>query len=215
MMADTDRKGIPTRSQFMITTFVPNCVFIPENPDREACTLLMLDGDNIYGECFTQEGKPFCIRRHGHFEAVERGRVELLPEICIVKIDQREFWCDEVQARTHRIFGVYAFDRRRHVHCCSLTPSYELHFLGTQYEAVEGLDDEDRLNQDVLEGDAGSEEVQYYDCHWIDGLLKNPCREGFLPSASEGGGFVVEGLVSVTTDTALEEVREWYRGSEV
>jgi hypothetical protein len=64
-------------------------------------------------------------------------------------------------------------------------------------------------------GGGFSEEVQYYDCHWIDELLKNPCREGFLPSASEGGGFVVEGVVSVTTDAALEEVREWNQSSEV
>lgn len=201
-------------------TFVPNCVFIPESegdePDREACTLLMLDGDNIYGECFTEQGKPFCIRRHGHFEPVKDGRVELLPEMCIVKIDEREFWCDEVQAKATRIFGVYAFDRRRHVHCCSMTPSYELHFLGTQYEAVE-LDDEAqvRLNQDVLEEDAGNEEVRYFDCHYIDRLMKNPCREGFLPTANDGGGFVVQNVTGVTTDLAVEEIEECYRGSEL
>jgi hypothetical protein len=164
----------------------------------------MLDGDNIYGQCFTQEAwengsEPFCVRRFGDFETndgsrvFEGGKVELLPELCIVKLDQREFWCDSVKTKTTRIFGVYAFDRRRHVHCCSLTPSYELNCLGTQYEAVEGLDEEaqDRLNQDVLEGDAGSDEVSYYDCSSIDRLMRHPCKEGCLPDTDAGGGYVV------------------------
>ena len=44
--------------------FVPNCVFIPsgaiwkdsrgEHVDPDDATLLMLDGDNNYGEVFTQ-----------------------------------------------------------------------------------------------------------------------------------------------------------------
>jgi hypothetical protein len=96
-------------------------------------------------------------------------------------------------------------------------PSYELHCLGTQYEAVEGLDDEaqDRLNQDVLEGDAGSDEVSYYDCSFINRLLRNPCKEGFLPDTDAGGGYVVDGIVSVTTETALEEIRECNQRSEL
>jgi hypothetical protein len=201
------------------SSFQPNCVFIPESegddPERNACTLLILEGNNNYGECFTREawgkGKPFYIRRMGRFDAVEGGRVELLPDLWVVKIDEREFWCESIIAQTTRIFGVYVFDRRRHVHCCSLTPSYELQFLGSQYESVENIDEE-WLYEDIMEGDSSTSEVSYFDCHDIDRILKNVCKEGCLPKGN--GGFQLEGIAAVTTDTAIEKAIESYRMAE-
>ena len=94
--------------------FIPNCVFIPataiwkdsrgEHVDADDATLMMLDGDNNHGEAFTNDawendGPPSYQRRYGQFVSAddnpidpEQGRVELLPDLQVVKIDEREHW---------------------------------------------------------------------------------------------------------------------------
>jgi hypothetical protein len=218
--------------------FTPNCVFIPatavwndrqgEHVDPDGATLLMLEGDNNYGEVFTSgawenDGQPSYQRRYGQFVdaddnpiAPEQGRVELLPELFVVKIDEREHWLDPVVLeRTKRIFGVYVFDRRQHFHISSFSASHELYFLGSQWEAIEGLSDEEHedLWQRINEGDLQSEPVSYWDTWDIDRMLMNSCQEGFLPTECSGG-FALTGLASVTTADAIEEARESYHSSE-
>ena len=146
----------------------------------------------------------------------EQGRVELLPELFVVKIDERDYWLDPVVlARTKRIFGVYVFDRRQQFHICSFSTSHELYFLGSQWEEVEGLSDEehDDLWERIMQGDTQSDPVTYRDKSDIDRMLTSSCREGFLPS-DDSGGFALTGIVSVTTEDALEEARESYQASE-
>jgi hypothetical protein len=218
--------------------FVPNCVFIPadavwrdsrgEHVDPGDATLLMLEGDNNYGEVFTAEawendGPPSYVRLYGKFFSAdestidsEHGRVELLPDLHVVKIDERDYWLDaEVLGRTKRIYGVYVFDRRQHFHLCSFSASHELHFLGSQWEPVEGLSDEDHedLWERIMQGDCQSEPVRYWDKSDIDRMLTSHCRAGFLPQESSGG-FALTGIVSVTTEDSIEEARESYQSSE-
>lgn len=219
------------------TEFVPNCVFIPavavwkdsggQHVDPDDATLLMLDGDNNFGEVFTREAwesdsQPSYVRRYGKFFAAddcpiepEVGRVELLPELFVVKIDERDHWLDPVVlGRTKRIFGVYVFDRRQHFHLCSFSASYELHFLGSQWEEIEGQDEDGHdLWERIIQGDCQSELVSYWDRTDIDRMLVNDCREGCLPKGSSGG-FALTGIASVTTKDALEEARESYQASE-
>lgn len=220
------------------TVFTPNCVFIPanairkdssgEHADPTDATLLMLVGDNNYGEVFTAEarehdGPPSFLRRYGRFVDADdnpidpdQGRVELLPDLHVVKIDERDYWLDPVVlGRTKRIFGVYAFDRRQQFHICSFSASHELYFLGSQWEEIEGLSDEehDDLWERINEGDSRSDPVSYWDKFDIDRMLSNPCREGFLPNEGNGG-FALTGIVSVTTEDAIEEAREAYQASE-
>jgi hypothetical protein len=226
---------VPTTDQ---AEFIPNCVFIPANAvwrdsrgehvDPDDATLLMLEGDNNYGEIFTAEawendGSPSFLRRFGKFVDAddypidpEHGRVELLPDLHAVKIDEREYWLDaEVLGRTKRIYGVYVFDRRQHFHLCSFSASHELYFLGSQWEPVEGLSDEDHddLRDRIMQGDGQSELVTYWDKADIDRMLTHPCQEGFLPSKGNGG-FALTGIVAVTTEDAIEEARESYQASE-
>ena len=213
--------------------FVPNCVFIPadavwkdrqgEHVDPEDATLLMLDGDNNYGEAWENDGQPSYLRRYGQFVDAEdnpidpeQGRVELLPELFVVKIDEREYWLDPVVLkRTKRIFGVYVFDRRQQFHICSFSASHELNFLGSQWEEIEGLSDEDHddLWERIMQGDGQSEPVTYWDKWDIDRMLATTCREGFLPREATGG-FALTGVVSVTTADAIEEARESYQARE-
>jgi hypothetical protein len=220
------------------STFIPNCVFIPatavlrdsrgEHVDSEDTTPLMLVGDNNFGKLFTADawecdGLPSYLRRSGRFVDAddnpidpERGRVELLPELHCVKIDERDYWLDPVVLeRTKRIFGVYLFDRRQHFHICSFSASHELHFLGSQWESVEGLSDEDHddLWERINEGDRQSDPVSYWEKFDIDRMLANQCREGFLP-LKVNGGFSLTRIHSVTTEDAIEEARESYHASE-
>ena len=213
--------------------FIPNCVFIPAASQGEQihpndATLLMLVGDNNYGELFTQhawehDGQPSFLRRYGQFVSAdnnpidpEHGRLELLPELFVVKIDEREYWLDPVVLkRTTRILGVYVFDRRQHFHICSVSASHELYFLGSQWEEIEGLSDEehDDLWERIMQGDGQSDPVTYWDKADIDRMLANICREGFLPTENSGG-FTLTGIVSVTTGDAIEEARDAYQANE-
>jgi len=220
--------------------FMPNCVFLPaaavwkdgrgEHVDRDDATLLMLNGDNNYGEVFTKEawarhGQPSYLRRYGQFVHPDDchidpdfGRVELLPDLHVVKIDERDYWIDPVVLeRTTRLFGVYVFDRRQQIHICSFSASYELHFLGLQWEEIEGLSDEqrDELAERIGEGDRQSDPITYWDKWDVDSMMRSNCREGWLPAvSSHAGGFALSGIVSVTTEDALEEARESYQASE-
>ena len=218
--------------------FMPNCVYLPataiwkdsrgEHVDADDATLLMLDGDNNYGEVFTQEAwesdsPPRYLRRFGRFVDADEnplepdhGRVDLLPDLHVVKIDERDYWLDPVVlGRTKRIVGVYVFDRRQQFHLCSFSVSHELYFLASQWEEVEGLSDEEHENlwERISEGDLQSEPVSYWDRSDIDRMLTNTCREGFLP-VEFNGGFALKGVVSVTTEDAIEEAREAYQASE-
>ncbi|MCA9078696.1 MAG: hypothetical protein KDA93_26970, partial [Planctomycetaceae bacterium] len=114
-----------------------------------------------------------------------------------------------VLSRTTRLHGVYVFDRRLYVHICSFTPCYELHFLGSQWESPNDLSDEehDDLRDHIRQGDCQAEQVTYWDKADIDRFLQVKCEFGCLPFGMEGG-FRLTGITSVTTDDALEEVRE-------
>ena len=151
--------------------------------DRDDCTLLFVDGEYSYGEVYTEEawkegGSPGYVQQRGDFflpdgSGVLNGKVQLLPDACIVKMPERDYWSEDVQAMTKRIFGVYALDRRQHFHLCEFCASYELWFVETQYEETEEVaQDEDRrdeLYQTVL--GAHEEPVTYEHRKDIDPLF--------------------------------------------
>ena len=117
--------------------------------------------------------------------------------------------------RTSRLYGVYVFDRRQHFHLCSFEATYELHFLGSQWETSRELTDteDEELWEAIREGDGQTEDVSYFGVAEIDRVLDIPFREGFLPQ--EGNGAMqVSNLTSVLADEAIEEVRETHCQSE-
>ena len=212
--------------------FVPNAVFIPEKDgvegkdfDRDDCTFLFVDGEFSHADVYTQEAwknsdEPAYIQRCGNFflpdgSEIAVGRVQLLPDVCIVKIPERHHWSDDVQALTARMFGVYALNRRQHFHLCEMCASYELWFLETQYEETEEVaaDEEkrDELNGMILDGDVQTEFVTYWHVSDIEPLFgrNRRCRPGCLPrKKSGGGGYRLRGLTAVTWDAVLEEIAE-------
>ena len=190
--------------------------------DPARVTLLHLDSDENSGWLYTKDEwesdrEPRVYRRYGEHEGLrENERVELLPDMWIVKIDEREHWLDPVVLdRTNRIFGVYVFDRRKHVHCCSFEATYEFTFLGSQWEhSREFTDDEtEDLDERIREGDRDCETVSYWGVHDVDRMLAETCQEGCLPKGN-AGGFKVE-VKSVVADDAIAEIEEVYCQSEL
>ena len=211
--------------------FVPNAVYIPTRNgkegrdfDRSDCTLLLVDGEYSYGEAYTEEAwqndtEPRYIQRRGDFflpdeSEIPNGRVQLLPDTCIVKIPDRDYWSEDVQELTTRIFAVYAVDRRQHFHLCELCVSYELWFIEHQYEPVDWVDEDDdkreELHEIILEGGRYEEQVIYEHRKDIDPMFKRGrrCRPGCLPKSDHGGGYRLRGIRAVTWDGVMEEIFE-------
>jgi len=219
-------------------TFRPNAVYIPTRDgqegrdfDRDDCTLLFVAGEYSHAEVFTEEAwqhddKPSYIQRQGDFfltddTEIPEGRVQLLPDTCIVKLSERDYWREDVQAMTKRIFGVYALDRRQHFHLCEFCASYELWFIEIQYEeTVEVAEDEykrDELRELILAGDRDTEPVSYMHRKDIDPMFLRGrrCRPGWLPKSDRCGGFRLRGLASVTWDGVLNEIAELRCNSDI
>lgn len=76
------------------------------------------------------------------------------PDYRLIKISDHKHWREDVQSATKDIWTVYAFDVNTHVHCCELTPSYELHFIAQDYQEIDDLTEEQRedLNEKILSG---------------------------------------------------------------
>lgn len=191
--------------------------------DPSLVTPLHLDSRDNSGWLYTrdeweQDREPRIYRRYGEHEGLEEGeRVELLPDLWLVKIDETEHWIDPtILDRAKRIFGVYVFDRRQHVHCCSFEATYELHFLGSQYEHARDLTDaeDEELFDAIREGDLQCEDVSYFAVADIDRMTAEECKEGFLPEGTSGG-LKIDGLAAVVTDDAIEELREAYCQAEI
>lgn len=215
--------------------FLADAVFIPDSAvwtdsqgkhaDPDQSVKLMVDGDNNSADVFTEEGwshdgKSFCRREWGDFTPVQGGKVELLPELWVVKVDEREHWLDpEVLAACPWIYGVYVFDRKRHFHICSFEPCYELHFVGSDHvESDEVAEDEyrrDEIDDRIREGDCQSEQVTYWGVHDIDRMLETEIREGCLPPEGKNGGYRLRGIVAVTDEGAFEEAREAHNSSSL
>jgi hypothetical protein len=213
------------------TAFTPTAVLItPEDEFTDAgrvcvdpahVTLLHLDSHDNSGWLFTKDEwendrEPRIHRAYDgtHSGLTDGERVELLPDMCIVKLDERDYWVDDmILANTSRIYGVYCFDRRRHVHCCSFEATYELTFLGTQWEPSRELTDEENeaTEEAIRRGDDDDQSVRYFGVGEITRILENVCQEGWLPK--EGSGGYKTDVVSVTTDDAIGEIQEAYHTS--
>lgn len=92
-------------------------------------------------------------------------QVQIKPHFKVVAINETSDWRDDFIVKCGRLYGLYLFDVNRHVHCCELTPSYELHFIETVAEKE--IDD----YTDALLREANAQcqrDVEYYHCNVID-----------------------------------------------
>lgn len=84
----------------------------------------------------------------------------------IVVLNETNYWSEEMQAKAGgAIFRAYLYDATRIVHCCEITPSYELFPLYTtpwRDDENGSVDEEIRLAED--------NDVRYVHCHSINAL---------------------------------------------
>lgn len=84
----------------------------------------------------------------------------------ILQLDETGYWVSEIANRAGKIIGVYLYHDDIGVHCCELTPSYELNFVGSFFTNCDLDEDErEKLSEEIMEGNAqGQELVTYMHC---------------------------------------------------
>jgi len=89
----------------------------------------------------------------------------------IVVVDETEYWADDLAAQVGKIYGVYLYDENRVVHCCELTPSYELNALEV---AILNWETCPEIVRDDIESEwwRGTEPISYFHAHTVDGWDK-------------------------------------------
>ncbi len=89
----------------------------------------------------------------------------ILPHFFLFLSDETDYWLDEelVERCGGSILGAYLFNANRHVHCCELTPSYEMEFLGSipGNPKPHSEQEVDRIDMDLVDGDQGSDPISY------------------------------------------------------
>lgn len=86
------------------------------------------------------------------------------PHFKIVVRNETMYWSEEIQKKAGgAIYRAYLFDANRHVHCCELTPSYELFPLYT----TAALDDEEGSVEEEIRC-AEDNDVIYIHCRVLD-----------------------------------------------
>lgn len=62
----------------------------------------------------------------------------------LIKFDNTKYWTESIkdELKDGKIYDVYIYNPEIHVHCCELTPSYELYFVDFSIECDESLPDD-------------------------------------------------------------------------
>lgn len=109
--------------------------------------------------------------------------LNIIPSPVLYFRDDTHYYSDGLVAQAGgKIIGAYLFDRNLHVHCCSLTPSYEVHPLSAVPARWPDGERDRELLLDDLTGAQLDDSVQYFDA---TGWLKR-ATEGDLPTHWDG-----------------------------
>lgn len=118
-----------------------------------------------------------------------RFNPEIPPAWHAVRLDETHFYgkmfLDEFGVE--KIYGVYVVDFSKRVHCCEITPSYELNFVNSVFDG--GPDDDERLEelvQKLYEADACTDNVLYMHCNAVNALPEG-CKHPIQIDEDEWG----------------------------
>lgn len=91
------------------------------------------------------------------------------PKFRLVVFDESRYWSEEILKDAGKIYRVYLYDANRPVHCCEITPSYELFPLySTPLNYLEDDEARDFLEDEIRE--AEEDAVEYHHCSYIDSM---------------------------------------------
>lgn len=91
-------------------------------------------------------------------------KINIHPHFKIMLTDETHMWSDEIQEKAGcKLWGAYLIDTNRHVHICSVMPSYEAWWLYTVWDNPD-MTEEDReeLDEMIVETDCGTDVVTYF-----------------------------------------------------
>lgn len=94
----------------------------------------------------------------------------------VCKMDETDYWTEEMQRECGKIYGVYLYDETEYTYCCSLTPAYCLWFVEYQTEEIT-----DRARECLWEWP--NEQVVYVNVRDIDKLpviVEGELRQGTM-----------------------------------
>ena len=119
--------------------------------------------------------------------------------IRVVPMDDTKYWTVPNTPDGCKFISVYAYDDTKGVYCCEITPSRELHFLGTIPTIVPENDTERETFLDIImENDNQSEPITYIHCSSVDNWK-------YIKSVFDDGE---------TEDENLENTKEDFRCNE-
>jgi hypothetical protein len=123
------------------------------------------------------------------------------PHWKIVAIEETRDWDSKALHawKTGRMWGIYLFDANRQLHCCEITPSYELHFIETITEKLIT----EQVYDAIMLADRACDDVKYVHCRSIDAL-----------SADHFNDLGLEDVRDDDYDEALEAQLEYCRGNQ-
>lgn len=135
-----------------------------------------LETEAVKFEEITKEEILSILRSKG-FKKVIALEFKLQTEWKFIVCDETRYWDKSLVSKlgqNGKIVAVYAFDANCQVHCCELTPSYELFFLGQHAEFEDGL--EERLGENAYQAlmseieneNAPDSDVSYQYCSDVD-----------------------------------------------
>ena len=146
--------------------------------------------------------------------------------IKMLKIDEREHWCDEIKEKTKAIYTCLLFSPEKRVHCCEITPSYELKFVEYQAILIDELEDQGREDEreeifDAIDsGESGEPLVQYFHCRTVDGAEE--IKMGAIPQSGIGvidlgyWGIDADGnAIDDSEEDQMEAALEYCQGNQV
>ena len=135
---------------------------------------------------------------------------QVKPDIWVLKINETKYWDPSFARKCGRLIGTYLFDRSLHVHCCELTPSYELHFIGT--EPTKQVNDE--IYDQIRQSDAQCPGADYMHVYHVDGfpVVKEFCS---IPRCKMVCIYQLTGDWGDSHEEAMEAAEEYARGNSL
>lgn len=82
------------------------------------------------------------------------------PEIYVVKIDETQYWREDIQEKAGKIYGIYLVDKSVETHLAELKASWYLYWLYNEVEIADKFEDEDELFE--IENQGNSDEDNKY-----------------------------------------------------
>ena len=108
---------------------------------------------------------------------------EITPKFVAIRMDETRHWTDDIKSRVKVIYSHYLFDEHQCTHCCEITPSYWLMWVGFD---IEMEDPEAEIPDDLYEAIESAyqsnalENSGYHHCRVIDRIKDEDMKKVFM-----------------------------------